>query len=66
MVPAEVRARQGWTTGTPLVLVEGETGVTFMTREQAKAHVRAQFRGSHAVDDLIAERRKAAQQEDAE
>ena len=65
VVPAELRARQNWEQGVPLLMIESRGGVVLMTREQAKALVRAQLDGTSAVDALLAERRAAASAEDA-
>ncbi|WP_413230881.1 AbrB/MazE/SpoVT family DNA-binding domain-containing protein [Occultella kanbiaonis] len=65
VVPAELRERAGLSIGTPLILVESETGLVVMTRDQARAHVRRQLEGSDLVSDLLDERRRAAIAEDA-
>lgn len=64
MVPAELRTRQGWEQGTPLLFIETSHGVILMTREQAKRSLREQLTGASLVDELIAERRAAARQDD--
>lgn len=66
VVPAELRARQGWKQGQPLLFVETPDGVVVMTREQAKASLRAQLAGESLVDELLAERRASAHREDDE
>ena len=66
VVPAEVRERKGLTKGTVLVLVESPQGFALMTREQLRARVRADLEGLDLVEDLIADRRRAAVREDAE
>lgn len=65
VVPAELRARQGWEQGLPLLMIETSGGVVLVTREQAKALIRRQLSGAGLVDALLAERRAAAQAEDA-
>lgn len=60
VIPADIRARQGLTAGTPIVLVETDRGVVLITRSQAKDLLRDQLRGSSLVDELIADRRAAA------
>ncbi|MFT3886905.1 MAG: AbrB/MazE/SpoVT family DNA-binding domain-containing protein [Arachnia sp.] len=65
VVPAELRARQGWEQGDPLLFIETPDGVVLMTREQSKATVRRQLAaGGSLVEALMAERRAAAAQED--
>ncbi|MCB0887427.1 MAG: AbrB/MazE/SpoVT family DNA-binding domain-containing protein [Propionibacteriaceae bacterium] len=64
VVPAELRTRQGWRQGDPLLFIEAPGGVVLMTREQAKVLVRKQLAGSSLVDELMADRRAAAAQED--
>lgn len=65
VVPAELRQRQKWDQGTPLLFVETDRGVVLATREQAKSLVRDQLRGASLVQDLVSARREAARQEDA-
>lgn len=65
VVPAELRERAGLVPGTPLVLVEGDGGLALLTRAQAKDRVRAELAGRDLIGDLLAERRRAADLEDA-
>ncbi|GAB6858957.1 AbrB/MazE/SpoVT family DNA-binding domain-containing protein [Microbacterium xylanilyticum] len=65
VVPAELRARQHWESGTPLLFLETDNGVILMTRDQAKRLLREQLAGVDPVGDLLRERRAAARQEDA-
>ncbi|AXE38362.1 AbrB/MazE/SpoVT family DNA-binding domain-containing protein [Acidipropionibacterium virtanenii] len=64
VVPAELRQRQNWEQGTPLLFVETDRGVLLATREQAKALVRDQLRGASLVDELVDSRRAEARDED--
>jgi AbrB family looped-hinge helix DNA binding protein len=64
VVPAELRERAGLREGRPLVLVETDAGVVLLTREQLTARVRADLTGLDLVDELLAERRAAAHDED--
>lgn len=65
VVPADVRERAGLSEGTPLVLLETPTGLVLLTREQLRARVRDELAGLDLVAELLADRRRAAQQEDA-
>jgi len=65
VVPAEVRARAGLSEGTPLVLLDTPGGLVVMTRRQLRARVRDELAGLDLVGELIADRRRAAQDEDA-
>ena len=65
VLPVELRARQQWEQGTPLMLVETAGGVVIMTRSQAKDLVRDQLAGESLVAALVTERRDAARSEDA-
>jgi len=65
VVPADVRARAGLAEGTPLILLETPTGLVLLTREQLQARVRDELDGLDLVADLLADRRRAAQREDA-
>lgn len=66
VVPADLRQRQRWEQGTPLVFVETDDGVLVATREQMKARVRKQLAGPSLVDELAQERRAEAVREGAE
>lgn len=65
VIPAELRTRQHWEQGTPLLFIETENGVIIATREQATKMIRAQLAGASLVDELLDDRRAAAQAEDA-
>ncbi len=65
VVPADLRIRQHWERGTPLLLIETSVGVLITTREQAKALLRSQLGGTDLVGQLLSERRAAAAAEDA-
>ncbi|MFT4287935.1 MAG: AbrB/MazE/SpoVT family DNA-binding domain-containing protein [Nocardioides sp.] len=65
VVPADIRERGGLVAGTPLVMVETPAGLILMTREQLKRRIRDQLAGHDLVADLLADRRAAAQDEDA-
>ena len=65
VIPAELRAKQHWELGTPLLFIETERGVVLATREQALRIVRDDLAGRDLVAELISERRAAARVEDA-
>ncbi|MCP4085466.1 MAG: AbrB/MazE/SpoVT family DNA-binding domain-containing protein [Actinomycetia bacterium] len=65
VVPADVRERAGLTEGTPLVLLETPDGLVLLTREQLRDRVRNELGGLDLVGDLLADRRRAADGEDA-
>jgi AbrB family looped-hinge helix DNA binding protein len=65
VVPADVRARTGLREGTPLVLLETPTGLVLLTREQLRTRVRDQLADLDLVADLLADRRRDAEHEDA-
>ncbi len=65
VVPAEVRERAGLSEGTPLVLLESPNGLILLTREQLRARVRGELHGLDLVAELLADRRQAADREDA-
>ncbi len=64
-MPADVRERNGLSEGTALILLDTPTGLVLMTRDQLRARVRAELEGLDLVGELLAERRAAAEQEDA-
>ena len=65
VVPAEVRERAGLVEGTTLVLFESPSGIVLMTRAQLRDRVRDELSGLDLVGELLAERRTAADNEDA-
>lgn len=60
VVPADVRERYGFGPGVPLVLVEAPAGLVITTRERARELVRQQLNGTSLVEELVAERRREA------
>lgn len=52
-------------TRTALVMFETPNGLVLMTRAQLRARVRGELEGLDLVNELIAERRRAAEREDA-
>jgi len=64
VVPAELREQHGWSEGTTLVAVEQPDGVLLMTLDEALRTARKQLEHADPVGDLLAERRRAALQED--
>jgi len=64
VVPAELRVRQQWDQGTPLLFIETDRGVVLTTREQAKKLLREQLTGPSLVDELVADRRETARRDD--
>lgn len=65
VVPAEVRSRAGLHEGTALVLLDTPGGLVLMTRGQLRARVRDELEGLDLVGELLADRRRAADEEDA-
>ncbi len=65
VVPAELRERAGLTEGSPLVLVETPEGIALLTRAQLLDRVRRELDGADLVTSLLADRRRAASEEDA-
>ncbi len=65
VLPADVRARHGLEAGTPLIVIESQSGIALLTREQLRARVRAELSDLDLVGELVAERRRAAEQDDA-
>lgn len=64
-MPVEVRERTGLAAGTPLVLLESPDGLVLLTREQLRARVRAELSDLDLVGELLVERRRTAEREDA-
>ena len=64
VVPAELRARFDLHAGTPLLMLETPQGIVLAGREQVKQIVRSQLAGESLVEDLMAERRSTAAEEE--
>lgn len=65
VVPNEVREQNGLEPGTPLILLDTDGGIVLLTREQLRERVRSELAGLDLVDELLADRRRAAAEEDA-
>ena len=65
VVPADVRDRAGLTAGMRLVLLETPGGLVLLTRDQLRQRVQRELAGLDLVGDLLADRRRAAESEDA-
>lgn len=65
VVPHAVRMRRHWDEGTRLILLDTDDGVVLLTREQLRDRVRAGLAGRPLVDELLQERRREAEREDA-
>lgn len=65
VIPAAARQRAGLSPGTPLVLLETAGGLVLMTRRQLRSRVREELTGVDLVTELLADRRRAAEREDA-
>lgn len=64
VIPAAARERAGLSPGTPLILLETPGGLVLMTRRQLRSRVREELAGLDLVAELLADRRRAAQEED--
>jgi AbrB family looped-hinge helix DNA binding protein len=65
VVPAEVRERAGLREGTALILLETPQGLVLLTRQQLRARVNSELEGLDLVTELLADRRRASEAEDA-
>jgi len=62
VVPAALRAHRGWREGTVLVFAEDGERVYVLSAAEALARFRASVSGTPSpVDELLAERRRAAE-----
>jgi AbrB family looped-hinge helix DNA binding protein len=67
VLPAAIRQSRGWTTDTVLLVLETESGVELLTRDELLKRVRKSLDNSgDLVGELIAERRAEAARENAE
>ena len=64
VIPSEVRDVAGIHEGTRLMLLPTSAGLVLMTRDQLKAHVRADLADADLVGSLLNDRRRAADEED--
>lgn len=64
VIPAEVRDAAGIEEGTQLMLLLTQSGLVLMTRDQLRERVRADLAGLDLVGELLADRRRAAAEED--
>lgn len=60
-IPSKLLRKQKWEPGTQLLMMETPHGVITMTGEQAKQLIKRQIGAGSLVEELIAERRTAAQ-----
>lgn len=64
-MPAELRDRAGLGEGAQLILLETPDGIVLLTHKQLRDRVRRELDGLDLAADLLAERRQAADNEDA-
>lgn len=64
-MPSELRTHAGLLPGTLVTLIESPDGIVLLTREQLKRMVRRDLAGVDLVADLLADRRRAADEDDA-
>ena len=64
VIPAELRDRTGMHEGSVLVLIETDRGVVLLSRDQAKALVRADLAKLDLVGELLTDRRRDAALDD--
>jgi AbrB family looped-hinge helix DNA binding protein len=60
VIPADIRERRSWRTGTRLVAVETPSGVLLADRADLEDLVKRQLAGRDLVTELLDERRAAA------
>ena len=65
VIPSEFRAKRNWPTGTALIAVESELGLTFIERDTLHQLVARQLSESDLVAELLSERRSDSHREDA-
>ena len=63
VIPSALRHSQKWEQGTQLLMLDTPSGVISMTQKQAKRLIKKQIGAGSLVEELLAERRSAAQKE---
>ncbi|MDR2348143.1 MAG: AbrB/MazE/SpoVT family DNA-binding domain-containing protein [Bifidobacteriaceae bacterium] len=63
VIPAGTRARRHLEAGVKLTLIETDSGMVLLTREQLLRRVRSDYAGSGLVEELLADRRQEAAKE---
>jgi len=63
VIPAHVRARHGLKAGSRLILVDEDESLVLMTRDELQTQVWADMAGSGLAEQLIADRRREADQD---
>ena len=63
VIPSALRRSQKWEQGTQLLMLDTPNGVITMTQKQAKQLIKNQIGAGSLVEELLAERRSAAQKE---
>jgi len=64
VVPLELRERWNMHAGSSLLMIDTPEGIVVATRDQVKRLLRDQLQGKSLVDELIADRRAAAAEDD--
>ena len=60
VIPSEIRQRHGMSWGTRIVLAESDDGLVLTTVNELLQKVRDDYAGLRLADDLIADRRREA------
>lgn len=63
VIPSALRRSQKWEQGTQLLMLDTPNGVITMTQKQAKQLIKKQIGVGSLVEELLSERRSAAQKE---
>ena len=65
VVPAEIRARHGLDQGTSVIFMESPWGLVLTSRDALLVRVQSELEGSNLVEELLDQRRRSAEIEDA-
>ena len=63
VIPSALHRSQKWEPGAQLLMLDTPNGVITMTQKQAKQLIKKQIGADSLVEELLAERRSAAQKE---
>ena len=65
VIPAEIRARHGLDRGTSVIFMESPWGLVLASRDALLVRIQSELEGSNLAEELLDQRRRSAEIEDA-